>query len=349
MDKTIRNDHLPVIALVILLYLPAASAKTDEASDSAPGASSWELGTISPDAVIQSRKQINRKTGKIVPKSAKQSPDVVGGGECYFAGALASESMSERGKQQIRRMIKPNPDGSYTVTFPGAYEQPVTVTGDDLNLAGRVQNQGARWASIIETAFLKYDKAGPYLTDADAKPDKRLADTPKNAPARHPDDVLRLLAGKPAIYLSPVPLPNNNTSKATSCSNEQNIHASSAGSKNDDQNVTTDELQLRLQKAFNAGWPVTAGSGTNGPPISRLASHGPAYPLITGHCYSVVAYNPQTHMVTVRDPHGYRSRCEPKENETINGVTGGKKGYFTMPFDTFYRLFNGIEMVEPGG
>lgn len=74
-------------------------------------------------------------------------------GDCYFEAALASLAATR--PQDIQRMIKDNGDGTYTVTFPGDTDEPITVTAPTEVEMG-LYNQGGKdgtWACVMEKAF----------------------------------------------------------------------------------------------------------------------------------------------------------------------------------------------------
>lgn len=77
-------------------------------------------------------------------------------GDCYFVSTLAA--VAQTNPQSIKDMICENPDGSYTVTFPGAKNEPITV--QPITEAERGMFLGAAehgtWAPIIEKAYGTY-------------------------------------------------------------------------------------------------------------------------------------------------------------------------------------------------
>jgi Ca2+-binding EF-hand superfamily protein len=77
-------------------------------------------------------------------------------GDCYFLAALAS--VAETNPAGIQRMIKDNKDGTYTVTFEGDREHPITVAAPTEAEQG-LYNGGSRfgtWAGVMERAFGKW-------------------------------------------------------------------------------------------------------------------------------------------------------------------------------------------------
>jgi hypothetical protein len=77
-------------------------------------------------------------------------------GDCYFLSALAS--LAKLNPDAIVRMIKTNPDGTYTVTFPGATDEPITVTAptaDERSKYARDNGLGM-WPAVMEKAYGEY-------------------------------------------------------------------------------------------------------------------------------------------------------------------------------------------------
>ncbi len=77
-------------------------------------------------------------------------------GNCYFEAALASLAAVD--PESIHRMIKDNGDGTYTVTFPGNTDEPVTVKAPTEVEMG-IFNQGGpdgTWACVLEKAYGAY-------------------------------------------------------------------------------------------------------------------------------------------------------------------------------------------------
>ncbi len=74
-------------------------------------------------------------------------------GDCWFETSLASVAKSYQGQLSIANMINKNKDGSYTVTFPGAKQNPINVT--DKEIKDYALTNSAKWADIIEAAMIK--------------------------------------------------------------------------------------------------------------------------------------------------------------------------------------------------
>jgi len=77
-------------------------------------------------------------------------------GDCFFLAALAAVAKAQ--PQKIRDAIKDNHDGTYTVSFPGAKGEKITVpapTQAELGLYNGGSKYGT-WAAVMEEAFGKF-------------------------------------------------------------------------------------------------------------------------------------------------------------------------------------------------
>ncbi len=77
-------------------------------------------------------------------------------GDCWFMSSVAALAETPEGRKKLSDMIKRNEDGSYTVTFPGDKDHPVTVSGQEV-LGNPKINDDAVWAKVMEAAILKRD------------------------------------------------------------------------------------------------------------------------------------------------------------------------------------------------
>lgn len=83
-------------------------------------------------------------------------------GDCYFLAPLASVAATS--PELIRDAIKDNGDGTYTVTFPGAKDEPITVKAPTEAEQGLFNHstQNGTWASVMEKAYGEYCKRYPW-------------------------------------------------------------------------------------------------------------------------------------------------------------------------------------------
>jgi hypothetical protein len=81
--------------------------------------------------------------------------DQSGEDDCVFEATMAAVATTTSGQIAIAHMIVQNPDGSYTVTFPGNAQSPITVTQSDLKNPN--VNDSATWADVLEAALITWN------------------------------------------------------------------------------------------------------------------------------------------------------------------------------------------------
>lgn len=207
-------------------------------------------------------------------------------GNCYFVSALAS--MAKSNPEAIRNMIKDNKDGTYTVTFPGAKNEPITVKAPTEAEMGLYNNssQNGLWASVMEKAYGQYRDNHAWIGSY----------TPQEAAdgGGRPEKVLALLSGKEAKELD---LYNEK--------NDQNAvrqFLSDAFSSNPPKAVTANS-RLEWQGWFSGGWK-TEGDTADG--------------FVRRHAFSIVGFTPDDKnggTVTIRNPWG------GKDNSTSGTIS----------------------------
>ncbi len=128
--------------------------------------------------------------------------------DCYFLSSLGATAFTN--PELIRDMIKDNQNGTFTVTFPGAKNEPVTVKAPTEAERGIFNQPGQNglWASVIEKAYGAYCQRN------------FLRRTPMNwaggdSPTEGADgggwySALQVLTGKPYVHLI-MPITPNNT------------------------------------------------------------------------------------------------------------------------------------------
>ncbi|MBX9686987.1 MAG: hypothetical protein K2X27_09810 [Candidatus Obscuribacterales bacterium] len=215
----------------------------------------------------------------IVPEAVMQG----GIGDCYFNSALAS--LAATNPEAIKDMIHDNGDGTYTVTFPGAPEEPITVsapTEQELALYSHGSEHGL-WAPIMAKAYGAYCNESVF---------RRSPFNPigGNVPEEGSDggsirnDGLRILTGRGV---------NSDSMLFTS----------------------VDELDKGLSEAFSDGRPVTCY-------INNFPGEKTSIGLPDGHEYSVTGYDPVSKTVTIRNPWGNAEPTNP-DGTPKDGVDDG--------------------------
>ncbi|HEY9869612.1 MAG TPA: C2 family cysteine protease, partial [Candidatus Obscuribacterales bacterium] len=214
----------------------------------------------------------------ITPEAVRQGEI----GDCYFLGALAALAATAPGKEAIRAMIKDNGDGTYTVTFPGAPDKPVTVTAPtdaELSRYARGSRHGT-WPAVLEKAY------GKYCNENNIDPHDGIQEGGDEKTG------LEILTGGEVdrdILLF--------TSKETT-------HQKLVEAVSDGRPVTAgiysevgEPLGLSDGKTDNAGLP-------------------------TAHLYTIQSYNPATRTLTIRNPWGKgEPTCGDGDNDGVFTMT----------------------------
>jgi len=214
-------------------------------------------------------------------------------GDCYFEASLAS--LAKERPQDIEKMIKDNNDGTYTVTFPGAPDEPIVVkapTEAELGVYNAASEYGI-WANVIEKAFGQYRQNHGLIGLLEWIPGKQ-EHTPTDA------------AGGGGMAIEAMNLLSPKGSDLSFCFWN-----------------SEDDIATEIKEALRDSRMVTCGT----PGVSdqeRLANGYPA-----DHVYSVVGYreDAQGHrFVTVRNPWG---------GEGKDGTSEVSIEEFKRTFDTF--------------
>ena len=78
-------------------------------------------------------------------------------GDCVFEASAAAVATTATGQAAICQMIVQNPDGSYTVTFPGDRRRMCAVTVTQYIVQSTGVSDSATWADVLEAALLSSD------------------------------------------------------------------------------------------------------------------------------------------------------------------------------------------------
>jgi len=187
-------------------------------------------------------------------------------GDCYFLAALSA--VAQTNPELIRNAIRDNGDGTYTVTFPGARDNPVTVTAPTETEQGLFAGGSPHgiWASVMEKAAGELYNQGmlPWLFGRSRIP------TEGADGGGSPGRAMALLTGQ--TY----------ESFDTMFSSEETF-------------------ARELTRAFSDSPPRAVTAGTN----PSLFSSSTATGFYRRHAYSIMGFEPDAAgggMVTIRNP-----------------------------------------------
>lgn len=227
-------------------------------------------------------------------------------GDCYFLASLAA--LAQTNPQAIEDMIRDNGNGTYTVTFPGDRDNPVTVNAPTEAEAG-LFNGGHKygvWANVLENAYGRYwQEHGGLITSAWRGAMRQFDGY---APSEGADgggrseNATRLLTG------------NDTQTYRTAWRSAQ-------------------ELGDLLNTALNGEHPRSVTAAINNNPFSSTSQDG----FSDAHAYSILAYVPTADgsvgQVIVRNPWG---QGENSRNGTI-----------TVSVEEFQRNFSDFALEQP--
>ena len=111
----------------------------------------------------------------------RQQKDV----DCYFNSAVGS--LAQERPEAIVKMIRKNPDGGFTVTFPGRAPEKIPAPTDG-EIAAYTDTSDGLWFNVLEKAYGEIRKINP----------KSVTNEPLDAAALHggsPAEIITLLTG----------------------------------------------------------------------------------------------------------------------------------------------------------
>lgn len=206
-------------------------------------------------------------------------------GDCVFESTVAALAGTKYGQEKISQMIAGNADGSYTVTFPGDKEHPVTVNASDL--ADPRIKDSAQWARILEAAVVK---GYPHFADG--------ANVPDGAPGG---------SSKPRSFWGEIIGLDPETEKPTGAQYAMYLLTGETATKTNA--GTDDKVAEKIEEALQSDRPVTA--------FCKDRDNGA---FVDGHMWTVTDYNPQTQEITVRNPWG---NFQGREGDGIKDLGDG--------------------------
>jgi hypothetical protein len=209
----------------------------------------------------------NNPLNSINPEAIRQGAI----GDCYFESSLAAVAKSN--PELIKNAIKDNGDGTYTVTFPGAKDEPITVKAPTQAEQG-LYNHGSPnglWASVMEKAYGEYCqqhfwRRGPFNIGGGNTPTEGADGGGRTA------GTMKLLTGSDV------------STNWTTFTSQASVAAN-------------------LEKAFSGNPPKAVTAGIN----NSFFGNQTADNFYVGHAYSITGFTPDGKgggMVTIRNPWG---------------------------------------------
>ncbi|HEY9870229.1 MAG TPA: C2 family cysteine protease [Candidatus Obscuribacterales bacterium] len=223
-------------------------------------------------------------------------------GDCPFMASLAGLANTPEGKEQIKNMIEDNGDGTYTVTFPGDPKHPVTI---DEPTQAELCHGAAPTDDGIWVAVLEkaYGKRQAKQSD-----EHYTYTTDSIDDGGYGRDVMPLLTGKTVDH--------------------------------DDLSETSKETtHEKLTAAMREGRPVVASTAYEDEDSGDGYTDRSGVP--TNHVFTVTGYDPETRMVTLRNPWGHG---EPKFR--ARKLDDPNDGVFQMSLDDFHREFEDVDYAK---
>lgn len=191
-------------------------------------------------------------------------------GTCAFLAALAS--LAAVAPDKVKDMIEDNRDGSYTVTFPGAPNEPIKVTKptESEAMLYAQRSSSGYWVQVAEKAYGQYRVAhntvNPRARDIGSAIPSEGGDG--GAPL---DEALKLLSERPIKMV---------------------------GFKG----ASDDLFRMSIERSLKTGSPVTLSVIKSADEFKQ--QQGKLGGLSNEHAYSVIGYDAKNQLVKIRNPQG---------------------------------------------
>lgn len=271
--------------------------------------------------------------------------------DCKFLSTTIALAAFPAGRTQLLEMIHPNNDGSYTVTFRGAPNEPITVaepTRQELYYSARTSDENGFyrfgngvWLPVLEKAYGTYRNSHQLLDRAFIRVLKHgLLEGRFDACSKLPslgaaygafdEEACRLYTGQPMKLLGTVSweMGDFGIGKAHVSARQLRSWVLRAAVINE----IYEEQNKALSEAFSASKLViaTTEGGTN-VNETGIKSH---------HAYAVLGYSPTTQILTLRDPLGASVETEYRASSDSPVADGKLDGQFEISLEEFNKIFS---------
>jgi hypothetical protein len=233
-------------------------------------------------------------------------------GDCYFMCVIGATV--SRDPQTIRRMLRPNPDGTTDVRFPGSKHVRVPrLTDGEIALTSSAGDQGV-WVNILEKAFglVKFAQPKSHKSDDDI-------DLDVISRGGKITSTIQVMTGHKA-FMIPIRNYKNNKFHPPNRAEMPRMLA---------------RLDSVFSKAFAANRLVCTEIAVGIKGIDTPPGLGGK------HAYAVLGYDQASRIVTVWNPHGrdFTPKLSPPSPKHGYPV---KNGVFEIPLKDFVRVFKSV-------
>ncbi|MFN8608217.1 MAG: C2 family cysteine protease [Vulcanimicrobiota bacterium] len=156
-DPSIKNDDAAALAALFSLVqmedgLPDGLTR-EKLAEIKSGASGSDLNEFIANLFKKNKTDLGWKSRDVFTGGEPLAEAVKQGyfGTCYFLAALVAKAKAD--PESVKKMIKDNGNGTYTVTFPGARAVTIQAPTDAELLVHASAGSNGMWATIIEKAY----------------------------------------------------------------------------------------------------------------------------------------------------------------------------------------------------
>jgi hypothetical protein len=251
-------------------------------------------------------------------------------GDCYLIATIGSMVIHD--PSELETLVKPQGDGGYRVTIPGA--DPFTLpplTQSQLVISSTTTGQG-EWLAVIEQAVGKYNEKKKGVADDEG--------TDAIADGGHLYDALSLLTGHAAKVM------RLRTTIAHRATDENKtlplLRKELIAAVHDHRAITAAVTPpiLPLANAPGAATPPAAPTSAKPAASALTADMLPKIPpnINTKHAYAVLGYDADTDVLEIWNPHG--QYFTPKGPDGLQNGYTTNHGRFHIPLKDAYSFFS---------
>lgn len=256
-------------------------------------------------------RRIQRAGPEVFAENQPRLEDVNQGaiGDCFFLAPLGA--LIHRDPERVRRMIRTNEDGTFTVSFGNGRTVRIAPPTDIELATSSSTDKGGRWVPILEKAFATVRN--------EERPESKRKESETDVIARGgaTGPSIRTLTGRPFKRF---------TIRAKGKSETPPTDEEAAARLPELRRIIASAVAE--ERLICAGTPKTV-----------------ATPGVPGrHAYAIVGFDEKTDSVRIWNPHG--NSFKPKGEAGLRTGYPTKDGFFTVPLADFVRIFGGMSYEE---